>query len=168
MSTTNHGNGGMNNSQDSGNAGFEGTDFNWSLVLLSLPIFVCILVGFTLVCVFWFRGFKESEITVKAAYFETEDLNILRAKENETLSQYKLLDPQKGIAQIPIEKAMELVVDDHKNSPGADWKPITDTYVQGSAFASSTVKEFTNSGESQKSKPAEQDKSTKKNGKQAR
>ncbi|GEM_PF-665795 len=117
------------------NMGHEMSDFSWTTVLWILPISVVILVGFTLVCMFWFRGFKDSEMAAKAAEFPTTQLNELRAKENEALSQYKMLDPSKGRIQIPIDRAMELVVQEHQNTPGREWKPITDIYLEGAAFA---------------------------------
>lgn len=116
------------------NMGHEMSDFSWTTVLWLLPISVVILIGFTLVCMFWFRGFKDSELAVKASEFPTTELNILRAKENEVLSQYKMGDPTKGRVQIPISRAMELIVQEHQNAPGRDWKPITDIYLQGAAF----------------------------------
>jgi hypothetical protein len=117
------------------NMGHEMSDFSWTTVLWLLPISVCILVTFTLVCMFWFRGFKESESVVKQSEFPTTELNILHAKENEVLSQYKIVDKDKGRYQIPIAKAMELVVAEHQNVDGREWKPITDTYMANTVFA---------------------------------
>lgn len=36
----------------------------------------------------------------------------LRARETEELNSYKLLDPEKGIYQIPIDRAIELMADE--------------------------------------------------------
>ena len=116
------------------NMGHEMSDFSWTTVMWLIPISVVILVGFTLVCLYWFRGFKDAEIAA-GSNFPTSELNILRAKENEILSQYKGRDKDKGRIQIPIARAMELVVEEHRNVPGRDWKPITDIYMQGAAFA---------------------------------
>jgi hypothetical protein len=44
---------------------------------------------------------------------------------------------------------MELVAKEHANAPGREWKPITDTYLQGAAFTSlstSPEREGTGSG----------------------
>jgi len=43
---------------------------------------------------------------------ESVQLRELRARETEVLTSYKLLDPDKGIYQIPIERAMELIADE--------------------------------------------------------
>lgn len=149
MSTTNHGNGGMTNSHHTTSAGFEETDFNWRLVLLTLPFSVLILVGFTFVCILGFRGYREEAVSVKAAQFETAELNILRAKENETLSQYKILDHEKSLVQIPVQRAMELLVNEHANTPGSEWKPITDTYLEGTAFSARLKTEYNSTPETE-------------------
>jgi hypothetical protein len=45
------------------------------------------------------------------------------------------VDKEKGRVQIPIDRAMELIAKEHENASGREWKPITDTYLQGAAFA---------------------------------
>ena len=40
------------------------------------------------------------------------ELRDIRARESETLNNYKLLDKQKGIYQIPIERAMQLLAEE--------------------------------------------------------
>ncbi|MBN1479916.1 hypothetical protein EH223_18490 [candidate division KSB1 bacterium] len=43
---------------------------------------------------------------------ESIELRDLRAREIETLTSYRILDEQKGIVQIPVERAMQLVADE--------------------------------------------------------
>ena len=45
-----------------------------------------------------------------------EDLQRFRAQEREKLERYRLVDPQAGIVQIPIERAMTLLAAEHGES----------------------------------------------------
>jgi hypothetical protein len=117
------------------NGGHEMSDFSWTTVLWLLPISVFILLVFFAVCISWFKGAKDHEIDEKQAMLQTTELNQLHAQENEVLSSYKWVDKEKGRVQIPIDRAMELIAKEHENASGREWKPITDTYLQGAAFA---------------------------------
>lgn len=119
----------------SSNMGHEMSDFSWTTVLWLLPISVIALIAFTLVCLFWFRGAKTGHIYEKEAMFSTDELKIHRAKEAEYLGQYKVLDKDKGLVRIPIARAMELVVQEAQGKGTVDWKPVTDAYLMGAAFA---------------------------------
>lgn len=114
--------------------GHELSDFTWTTVMWLVPISVVALIAYVLVCLYWFRGAKDAELAEKQAQIDLSQLQILHAKENEVLTSYKWLDKDKGRVQIPIERAMELVVKEHENVAGAPWRPITETYLQGAAF----------------------------------
>lgn len=118
-----------------GNAGYDKSDFNWTAILWTLPVSVILLVAYTLVCLFWFRGAKTTHITFKETQFSTEELRLHRTQEAEILGGYKLLDKEKGRVRIPIQRAMELVVAESQGKGTVDWKPITDSYMLGAAFA---------------------------------
>lgn len=118
----------------SANGGHEMSDFSWTTVLWLLPMAVIVLVTFFAVCILWFKGAKDKELIEKQAAFTTSQLNELRAKEGEKLTQYKVLDKEAGRIQIPIGRAMELIAQENQNSKGQAWKPITDTYLEGAAF----------------------------------
>jgi hypothetical protein len=45
-----------------------------------------------------------------------EDLLKFRAEEGEKLEQYRVIDAQSGVVQIPIERAMDLVAAEHSNA----------------------------------------------------
>lgn len=120
----------------SGNMGHEMSDFSWTTVLWLLPFSVLLLILFTLVCLYWFRGAKTGHINEKETRFSTEELKLHRAKEGEFLNTYKLLDKDAGRVRIPIARAMELVVQESQGKGRLDWTPITDTYLRGAAFAS--------------------------------
>jgi hypothetical protein len=118
------------------NGGHEMSDFSWTTVLWLLPIAVIVLVVFFGVSIAWFKGAKDRELDDKQAVFVTTELNQLHAKENETMTQYKLVDKDKGRYQIPVARAMELIVQEHQNTAGKAWTPIMDTYLEGAPFKS--------------------------------
>ncbi|HKP96650.1 MAG TPA: hypothetical protein VJ385_12905 [Fibrobacteria bacterium] len=122
-------------SHPSENGGHEMSDFSWTTVLWLIPLSVVILLTFFAVCIAWFKGAKDHELESKQAAFQTTELNQLHAKEGEVLSSYKWVDKEKGRVQIPIAQAMEQIAKEHRNSTGREWKPITDTYLQGAAFS---------------------------------
>jgi hypothetical protein len=167
MSSTNHHMDGSSNSAHGhgDSVGHESTDFNWTLVLFSLPIGAFILLAFTYTCLFFFRGYKDDELGRAQSKLETTQLNILHASENEALSSYKMIDGSKGQVQIPIAHAMELVVAEHANTQGKDWKPITDIYMEGAAVAklstSETDSKMSESGENGNGISIEEAKDTK-------
>jgi hypothetical protein len=123
-------------SHGSENAGHETSDFNWSTVLWLIPVSVVILLAFFAICIAWFKGAKDRELAEKQAVYVTTELNQLHAKESEILTSYKILDKDKGRYQIPIARAMELIAQEHQSVVGKEWKPITDTYLEGAPFHS--------------------------------
>lgn len=118
------------------NGGHEMSDFSWTTVLWLLPIAVIVMLVFFGVSIAWFKGAKDRELSEKQAVFVTTELNQLHARENETLTRYKLLDKDKGRYQIPVARAMELIVQENQNNPGKPWTPIMDTYLEGAPFKS--------------------------------
>lgn len=116
------------------NGGHEMSDFSWTTVLWLIPLAVIILTVFVYISVSWFKGAKDREIDEKQAALVTRELNILRAKDNEILSQYQWLDREKGRVRIPIARAMELMAKEHQDSKGREWTPVTDTYLINAAF----------------------------------
>jgi len=116
------------------NGGHEMSDFSWTTVLWLLPISVIVMLVFFAVCIYWFKGAKDNEISVKQAEFVPSELKAYRAQEDEFLTSYKILDKDKGRVHIPIARAMELVAQEHQGKPGREWVPITDTYLEGAAF----------------------------------
>lgn len=116
------------------NGGHEMSDFSWTTVLWLLPIAVIVLLVFFGVSIAWFKGAKDKELDAKQAAFVTTELNQLHAKEHEILTQYKIVDKATGRFQIPIKRAMELIVQENQDKPGKEWVPVTDTYLEGAAF----------------------------------
>lgn len=81
-------------------------------VLLMVIIIVVIAGIFT----------KTSEKLVEEMVLKPQSVAIreLRAREAEELNSYKLLDPQKGVYRIPIDRAIEIMADEayRKNAEG--------------------------------------------------
>jgi len=73
-------------------------------------------VVFLVVILIILRDYFIAEI--EAIYYETTlkpvsaELRDIRAREIDVLNNYKLLDPQKDIYQIPIERAMQLIAEE--------------------------------------------------------
>lgn len=125
----------------SSTSGHELSDFSWTTVLWLIPISVCIMLVFFAVCIYWFKGAKDHEIAHKQAEFVPAELKAYRAQEDEILTSYKVLDKDKGRYRIPVARAMELVAQEHQGKPGREWVPITDTYLEGAAFAAAPAAE---------------------------
>lgn len=119
--------------------GHEMSDFSFTSVMWLIPLSAVILVGFVLLCLYWFRGAKDNEITHKQGEYVPTELQALRAHEDEVLTSYKILDREKGRYQIPVARAMELIAQEHQGKPGREWTPITDTYLEGAAFAAAAA-----------------------------
>ena len=77
------------------------------------------------------------------------------AHEDEILNSYKVLDKDKGRIQIPVARAMELIAQEHQGKPGKEWVPITDTYLEGAAFAASPAPAAEDNGISVENAPEE-------------
>ena len=64
----------------------------------------------------FFKIQKESVVYDSVLSQESKDLVELRSIEFETLNNYKLLDSEKGIYQIPIKRSMQLLTEEYSNS----------------------------------------------------
>src|SRR5262245_9691582 len=112
------------------NMGHEMSDFSWTTVLWLLPLSVITLIAFTFVSIYWFKRATDRELaeTQQAAGY-LQQLQLLHAHENQELSQYKWLDQSAGKVQIPIERAMELVVKEKEGQGGREYRTINDIYM---------------------------------------
>ena len=63
-----------------------------------------------------FKIHKESAVYDSVLSKESKELAELRAYEQETLNNYKLLDAEKGIYQIPVQRAMQLLTEEYSGS----------------------------------------------------
>lgn len=91
---------------------YEKKDVNAGKIL----IFVALTAVFLTVTIAflnnYFTAATEEQIYDAVLKPESAALRELRAREDETLNSYKILDSAKGICQIPIERAMKLMADE--------------------------------------------------------
>ena len=102
----------MDEQNNNNNIGYEKRDVSAKKVLFWGIAGIIIIVVILVVLVEYFLLVKEDyyhEIVEKP---RSEELMKLRERENEELNSYKLLDEEKGVYRIPVERAMELVVDE--------------------------------------------------------
>ncbi len=116
------------------NGGHEMSDFSFTSVMWLIPLSVIVLVGFILLCLYWFRGAKDNEIVTKQGQYVPTELQAYHTQEDEILNSFKVLDKDKGRVRIPVARAMELIAQEHQGKPGREWVAITDTYLEGAAF----------------------------------
>lgn len=100
------------NHQPDTSAGYEKKDINVKKILIATVIIVIFLVVSVLYVDEIFVHEKEQLITDVVLKPVSITLRELRAKEDVVLSTYKLLDSQKGIYQIPLERAMKVYAEE--------------------------------------------------------
>ena len=94
--------------------GKPGVDFDrsepraWLIVGLGLTAIIA-LVAVILGIQAYFDYVREQAIYEKVSVPVADDLKNLRTQEDEELNTYKYLDRNKGVVQIPISRAMELL-----------------------------------------------------------
>ncbi len=59
-----------------------------------------------------------SEFRRKIEAEKPVELESLRARQLEQIGTYRFVDPKAGVVAIPIDRAMELLVDERRTSPG--------------------------------------------------
>ena len=107
-----------NNGASGDGAGYEKSDISANKIFLWGVISLVILVILVVFMVDFFTATKEELIYESVLRPESAALRELRAKEAEILSSYGVVDSAAGTYRIPIDRAMELVVQE-ANSPGA-------------------------------------------------
>jgi hypothetical protein len=78
---------------------------------------IFLFCAFTLMVVVWFNflGSQQSYDDQRAAARATK-LQALRTEDQKSLSGYSWVNKEKGLARIPIERAMEMVASESKNA----------------------------------------------------
>ncbi len=91
------------------NPGYEKKDVSVNKIALWGVISVTLLVVFVVFIMDFFVATREKLVYQEQLQPESVALRELRAREIETLNSYKIIDSTKGIYQIPIERAMQLM-----------------------------------------------------------
>ncbi len=111
---------------------YDRRDPNYKILLpfsfISFLLFIAIVLG----VVQYYDIFREDMIQERVLGPDSRELQSLLARQNQELKSYEVLDKEKGVVRIPIERAMELVAAD-----AAAGKPKynTNTYSVKSAVA---------------------------------
>jgi hypothetical protein len=90
--------------------GYEKRDVNIKVLFLVAAVIVTAIVLSLIGLNEYFFAVKEEVVYENVLKPESETLRKLRAKEDEILGSYQLIDSVQGVYRIPIERAMELVV----------------------------------------------------------
>jgi len=91
------------------NSGYEKKDVSVNKIALWGVIAVTLLVVFVVFIMDFFVATREKLVYEQQLRPESVALRELRAREAETLNSYKIIDSTKGIYQIPIQRAMQLM-----------------------------------------------------------
>jgi hypothetical protein len=96
-------------------SGYEKWDFSTKKVLFWGIAGIVIVVIILVALVEYFILVKEDYYHQMVEKPRSEELMQLREREDEALNSYKLLDEEKGVYRIPIQRAMELVVKENSS-----------------------------------------------------
>ncbi len=91
---------------------YEHSDVNVKMIVWVTIIIVVFLAVSLLVLDQYFGLVTDETIYDKQLAPQSVALRDLRAREDETLNSYKVIDSAKGVYQVPIERAMELVAEE--------------------------------------------------------
>ena len=94
-------------------AGYEKRDINATKIIIFSSAGIIILASLLFLLYNYFISEKEEIVYETQLKPESVLLRDLRAGEEETLTTYKVLDAGKGIYQIPIDRAMQLLAEEH-------------------------------------------------------
>jgi hypothetical protein len=92
---------------------FERQEPKNNLIALLL-ISSCVVLVIIVVLLQWFYDFTKNLKASATQNVQFEQVERLRADEQEKLTKYKNVDPANGVVQIPVERAMQLMVEEAK------------------------------------------------------
>ena len=100
----------MNTKNDNNSAGYEKRDVNIFMVIGLSVVSVTILIVILIFLIDYFVETKEQMILETQLQPESVDLNSLLSAGQAELTTYKVLDAERNIYRIPIDRAMDLLV----------------------------------------------------------
>jgi len=95
-------------------AGYEKRDVNVQRIVIATVVTLALVIGSILWLDTYFIQVRE-QMFHEAAQYENEPLNKLREREAAQLTNYAVIDKEKGVYQIPIERAMEIIARENDN-----------------------------------------------------
>jgi len=105
----------MNTTNNKNNAGYEKRDVNIFMVIGLSVLLITLLIIILVLLTDYFVESKEQMIYEAQLQPDSVDLKNLLASEQEELTSFKILDTERGIYRIPIDRAMELLVKEASN-----------------------------------------------------
>jgi len=96
-------------------SGYEKKDVSVKAIAISTLALVVLIVVMVIFVRDYFVFNMENAITDSALNSPLKELLEIQKTEKDLLTHFRLLDKDKGVYQIPIELAMDLVVQDYKN-----------------------------------------------------
>jgi len=106
----------MNVTNNNNNAGYEKRDVNIFMVIGLSVVLVAFLIVILVFLIDYFTESKEQMIYETQLQPESVDLKTLLDAEEQELNSFKILDAERGIYQIPISRAMDLLVKEASNT----------------------------------------------------
>lgn len=106
----------MENQRNHDNSGYEKRDVNVKKLLFWGIAGVVIIVISLVAVTEYFSFIKEDYYYLAVEKPRSRELMELRERENRELNSYELIDKEKGIYRIPIERAMELIAEEESKS----------------------------------------------------
>jgi len=97
---------------DPGGDGYEKRDVNLAKVLIYGFLGVAVVTVVVIFALDYFTAAREAIVYESQLKPESAPLRELRAREEEELNSYAVLDGKKGVYRVPIERAMELTAEE--------------------------------------------------------
>jgi len=98
------------------NAGYEKKDVKAVTIIGSAAAIIVFLVFVIVILNNYFVAAKEEMVYNVFLKPESSEIRDIRARETEVLTTYKILNAEQGIYQIPIDRAMQLLAEEHFQS----------------------------------------------------
>ena len=93
-------------------AGFEATEPRSGAIALVGGVIVILLALIIVGVEAYYDRVRDQQIFVKQLQPVSEDLKALRAREDADLNSYRYIDRAKGAVRLPINRAMDLLVEE--------------------------------------------------------
>ena len=106
----------MTTTNENNSAGYEKRDVNIFMVIGLSVFLVAVLVVILVFLMDYFVETKEQMVYEVQLQPESVDLKTLQAADQKELTSYEVLDAEKGVYRIPIDRAMELLIKEASNS----------------------------------------------------
>jgi hypothetical protein len=65
----------------------------------------------------WYQSQENDEMAFKAELFKNADLIDLKAAQTDNISHYRWVDKQNNVVSIPIDRAMQVMIETNGNPP---------------------------------------------------